>query len=149
MEVPSKLSPNQIMSIINADDVMVNKINNTIVIGNLTSRAREKAGLVDPDPEEMKSLPKSDEDLEKLIPFLKKELMGNDLLKGTLFSADGKACAVMVPVEKRIDNKVEIITARDVFMVDAGKLRERFSGKDFYFPAEHLQQGSRRDDRRR
>jgi len=135
VEVPSKLSPNQIMSVINADDVMVDKINNTIVIGNLTSRAREKAGLRDPDPEEMKRLPKSDEDLAKLIPFLKKELQGNDLLKGTLFSADGKACAVMVPVEKRIDNKVEIIRREMVFMVDAAKMRERFSGKDFYFPA--------------
>jgi uncharacterized protein len=134
VEVPSKLSPGQIMSIINADDVMVDKINNTIVIGNLTSKAREKAGLHDPDPEAMKQLPASDEDLAKLIPFLKKELMANDLLKGTLFSVDGKACAIMVPVEKRIDNKVEIIRREMSLMVDENKLRERFSGRDFYFP---------------
>ncbi len=136
IEVPSKLSPNQIMSIINADDVMVNKTTNTIVLGNLTSKAREKAGLVDPDPEEMKKLPKSDEDLKKLIPFLEKELQGNDLLKGTLFSADGKACAIMVPVEKRIDNKVEIIRREMSFMVDETRLKERFQGRDFYFPAD-------------
>jgi predicted RND superfamily exporter protein len=134
VEVPSRLSTNQIMSIINADDVMVNKATNTIVIGNLTSKAREKAGLIDPDPEEMKKLPKTDADLEKLIPFLKKELQGNDLLKGTLFSADGNACVIMVPVEKRIDNKLEVIRREMSFMVDAGKLKERFTGRDFYFP---------------
>ena len=135
VEVPSKITPNQIMSIINADDVMVNKATNTIVIGNLTSRARAKAGLIDPDPEEMKKLPKSDEDLQKLIPYLEKELMGNDLLKGTLFSTDGKACTIMVPVEKRIDNKLEVIRREMAVMVDAERMRERFSGKDYYFPA--------------
>ncbi len=133
--VPSKLSANQIMSIINADDVMVNKTTNTIVIGNLTSRARQKAGIIDSDPEEMKKLPKSDEDLEKLLPYLKKELMANDLLRGTLFSEDGKACAIMVPVEKRIDNKLEIIRREMAFMVDAERLKDRFEGKDFYYPA--------------
>ena len=135
VEVPSKITPNQIMSIINADDVMVNKATNTIVIGNLTNRARAKAGLLDPDPEEMKKLPKSDEDLKKLIPYLEKELMANDLLKGTLFSADGKACTIMVPVEKRIDNKLEIIRREMAVMVDPDKMKERFSGKDYYFPA--------------
>ncbi|MBN2158204.1 MAG: MMPL family transporter [Spirochaetes bacterium] len=139
VEVPSKLSPDQIMSIINADDVMVDKVNNTIVIGNLTSRAREKAGLLDPDPEEMKKLPKSDEDLKKLIPFLKNELMGNDLLKGSLFSEDGKACAIMVPVEKRIDNKLEVIRREMTYMVNANKLKKRFKGRDFYFPHEIYQ----------
>lgn len=133
--VPSKLSSNQIMSIINADDVMVNKTTNTIVIGNLTSRARQKAGIIDSDPEEMKRLPKSDEDLKKLLPYLEKELMANDLLRGTLFSEDGKACAIMVPVEKRIDNKLEIIRREMTFMVDAARLKDRFEGKDFYFPA--------------
>ncbi len=136
VEVPSKLTPNQIMSIINADDVMVNKSTNTIVLGNLTSKAREKAGLIDPDPEVMKKLPKSDEDLKKLLPFLEKELQANDLLKGTLFSADGKACVVMVPVEKRIDNKVEIIRREMPFMVNEARLKDRFQGRDFYFPAE-------------
>ncbi len=135
VEVPSKLSPNQIMSIINADDVMVNKSTNTIVLGNLTSKAREKAGLIDANPEEMKKLPKKDEDLKKLLPFLEKELQGNELLKGTLFSADGKACVVMVPVEKRIDNKLEVIRREMSFMVDEAKLRDRFQGRDFYFPA--------------
>jgi predicted RND superfamily exporter protein len=136
VEVPSKLATNQIMSIINADDVMVNKATNTIVIGNLTNRARERAGLIDPDPEEMKRLPKSDEDLKRLIPFLKKELMNNDLLKGTLFSTDGKACTIMVPVEKRIDNKLEVIRREMSVMVDAERMRERFRGKDYYFPAD-------------
>jgi hypothetical protein len=135
VEVPSRVSTNQIMSIINADDVMVNKATNTIVIGNLTSKAREKAGLLDPDPEEMKKLPKSDADLNRLIPYLKKELVGNDLLKGSLFSMDGKACTIMVPVEKRIDNKLEVIRREMSVMVDADKMRERFSGKDYYFPA--------------
>lgn len=133
VEVPSRISTDQIMSIINADDVMVNKATNTIVMGNLTSRAREKAGLIDQDPEEMKKLPERDEDLEKLLPYLKKELDGNDLLKGTLFAVDGKACAIMVPVEKRIDNKLEIIRREMSYMVDASKLRDRFSGRDFYF----------------
>ena len=135
VEVPSRLSPNQIMSIINADDVMVNKATNTIVLGKPDQQGAGKGGTPRPDPEEMKKLPKSDEDLKKLIPYLEKELMGNDLLKGTLFSADGKACAIMVPVEKRIDNKLEIIRREMSFMVDAEKLRERFSGNDFYFPA--------------
>ncbi len=135
VEVPSKLTTGQILSIINADDVMVNKATNTIVIGNLTSKAREKSGLITRDPEEMKILPKRDADLKKLIPFLKKELMTNDLLKGTLFSADGKACAIMVPIEKRIDNKLEIIRREMPLMVNAEKLRARFNGNDSYFPA--------------
>lgn len=134
IEVPSKLSTNQIMSIINADDVMVNKATNTIILGNLTSKAREKAGLIDPDPEKMKKLPDSDDDLKRLIPYLKKELQNNDLLKGTLFSGDGKACVIMVPVEKRIDNKLEVIRREMVFMVDASRLKNRFQGRDFYFP---------------
>ncbi|MBN1496513.1 MAG: MMPL family transporter [Spirochaetes bacterium] len=133
VEVPSRISSGQIMSIINADDVMVNKATNTIVIGNLTSRARQKAGLITVDPEEMKKLPEDDAELEKLIPFLEKELYQNDLLKGTLFSGDGKACALMVPVEKRIDNKLEIIRREMPNMVDAERLTRRFSGKDFYF----------------
>ncbi len=132
--VSSELTPDQIISIINCDDVRVDKVNNTIVIGTLTSNAREKAGLIDPDPDEMKRLPRDDKDLEKLIPFLKNELMGNNLLKGTLFSSDGKACTIMVPVEKRIDNKFEVIRREIFTMVDADKLRERFSGNDFYFP---------------
>jgi predicted RND superfamily exporter protein len=135
VEVPSKLSPGQIMSIINADDVMVNKATNTIVIGNLTSKAREKAGLIVPDPENMKKLPASDDELKKLIPYLKKELMSNDLLKGSLFSTDGKACAIMVPIEKRIDNKLEIIRREMPLMVNADRLKSRFSGEDYYFPS--------------
>ncbi|OHD67970.1 MAG: hypothetical protein A2W19_06905 [Spirochaetes bacterium RBG_16_49_21] len=133
--VPSKLTPGQIMSMINADDVMVNKATNTIVIGNLTSKAREKAGLIVPDPEEMKKLPANDGELTRLIPYLKKELLANDLLKGSLFSADGKACTIMVPVEKRIDSKLEIIRREMYFMVSTDKLKKRFSGEDYYFPA--------------
>lgn len=134
VEVPSELVPGQIMSIINADDVMVDRVSNTIVVGNLTSRAREKAGLINPDQDEMRKLPVSDQELEKLLPFLKKELMNNELLKGTLFSSDGSACTIMVPVEKRIDNKLEIIRREMPFMVNADKLKERFSGNDYYFP---------------
>ncbi|TFH42927.1 MAG: hypothetical protein E4G96_02375, partial [Chrysiogenales bacterium] len=135
VEVPSRISTGQIMSIINADDVMVDRVNNTIVVSNLTSKARKRAGLIDPDPEAMKILPEKDADLEKLLPHLKKELMGNDLLKGTLFSVDGKACTVMVPVEKRLDNKIEIIRREMPYMVSAEKLRDRFSGRDYYFKA--------------
>ena len=67
----------------------------------------------------------SDEELKKLIPYLQKELMGNELLKGTLFSADGMSCAIMVPVEKRIDNKLEIIRRELPLMISAERLRDR------------------------
>ncbi|MBN2078080.1 MAG: MMPL family transporter [Spirochaetes bacterium] len=133
VEVPSQIATGQIMSVINADDVMVDRVSNTIVVGNLTSKARKKAGLLDPDPEKMKKLPGNDGDLEKMIPYLKKELMGNELLKGTLFSADGTSCTIMVPVEKRLDNKLEIIRREMPLMVNADALRDRFSGRDYYF----------------
>jgi hypothetical protein len=136
VEVPSKITPGQIISMINADDVMVDKATNTIIIGNLTGKARQKAGLASRNQEEMKNLPPKDNDLKKLIPYLQKELMANDLLKGTLFSEDGKACAIMVPVEKRIDNKAEVIRREMPLMVNEDKLKSRFKGNDSYFTAQ-------------
>ena len=50
----------------------------------------------------MGTLPKDNEKLKKLIPHLKKELMQNDLLMGTLVSKDGKACAILVPINKKL-----------------------------------------------
>ena len=96
------------MSIINADNITVDKKKNTVIIGNLTSKARKKAGLITSESG-MGELPKEDNDLKKLIPHLKSELMANDLLKGTLVSHDGKACAILVPIEKKLDTKIRII----------------------------------------
>ncbi|MFC1670185.1 MMPL family transporter [Spirochaetota bacterium] len=133
VSVSSTISPTGFMSIINAEDINVDKKKNTVIIGNLTSKARKKAGLIVPE-NKMGQLPKDNKKLEILIPIIKKELMGNDLLKGTLVSNDGKACAILVPIQKKLDNKIRILRKELYAMINIDKMKEKFSGNDYYFP---------------
>ncbi len=134
IEVPSEISIDDVMSIINADDVTVDKESNTIVIGNLTKRAWENAGLPPKDESKRGHLPDDDGKLKKLIPHLKEELEHNELYQGTLISKDEKACTVIVPIETRVQNKKEIIHAEIYAMVNEDLLMRRFSGVEHYFP---------------
>jgi len=134
IEVPSEIDADDIMSIINADDMTVDKSTNTLVVGNLTSRARKKAGMTEIDELSTQQLPRDNAGLDRLIPFLQKELRNNDLYRGTLISEDEKACAILVPIERNIDIKGELLRKELYVMISACELRSRFTGHDYFFP---------------
>jgi predicted RND superfamily exporter protein len=122
------------MSIINADDIIIDEKSDTIIIGNLTVKAKKAANLPQINGPESERLPEKDKVLRTLIPYLKKEITGNKLLQGTLISEDGLACAILVPIEKKSENKIRILRKELYAMTDPEKLKKRFSGTDYFFP---------------
>ncbi len=134
IDVPPGIIPDKIISIINVDDINVDKKSNTIVLGTLTSKAKIQAGLARNGNSVDETLPKNDEDLVKLIPHLKKVISENKLLQGTLISENENACAVLVPIQKISENKLKIIRKEIYSMINADNLREKFSGSENYFP---------------
>jgi len=134
IEVPSEIDNDDIMSVINADDVTVDKSTNTVMVGNLTSRARKKAGMIEDNEPAMEKLPAENSELERFIPYLQRELRTNNLYRGTILSDDEKACAILVPIERSIDIKNNILRKELYAMINPDDLKGRFSGRDFYFP---------------
>jgi predicted RND superfamily exporter protein len=134
IRVPSEIDTDDTMSIINADDVTVDRSTNTIMVGNLTSRARKKAGMIEDNEPSMEKLPPDNGELERFIPFLQRELRNNNLYRGTILSDDEKACAILVPIERSIDIKNDILRKELYTMINADEMRKRFSGRDYYFP---------------
>ena len=132
--LPTDIAVSGIKSIINGDVISVDKKSNTIVIGNLTSKARSAAGLISGDENEISRLPRSEGDLKKLLPYLKDELRRNRLYRGTYISNNEKSCTILVPIEKRLDKKKEVLRNTLYYMVSVQKMRDRFSGSDFDFP---------------
>jgi len=134
ISVPSGIMADKIISLINVDDINVDKKTNTIVIGTLTDKAKKRAGLKDSLENGKKGLPESDEELTRLLPHLKQAISENKILSGTLISENEKACAVLVPIEKMSENKLKIVRHEIYSGISETGLQEKFSGNTAYFP---------------
>ncbi len=117
----------------NASKIIVDDYGN-VETGNIIEIARKKVGLTLDDTDAMKELPENDEDLQKLLPVIKTELMNDEMFKGTMISEDATACAVMVPMIDFIAKKRVVINNELEYMVDAEALERKLSGQNFDFP---------------
>ncbi len=132
VKIDSEIIDDDILSIINAQFVTTE--NNSIKTGSYTKLAREQSGLIKENEDKNKELPQSDEELDKFIPYLKKNILNDTDYSGNIISEDGKSTAILIPLEKSIERKKSLLISELKYMVDVKDLTDRFRGMETDFP---------------
>lgn len=126
LEVPGGIEGKGIQSILNARDPSRDRGTGRIVSTTAVGIANDREGSGG-------RLPTSDEELARILPTLEKEVTASPI-HGMIVSPDKKSCALIVPLESRVEYRHRIIKQELPCMIDAERMMNRFLGRDGYFP---------------
>lgn len=133
LDLPLGFDTEDITSIANLEDAILDKETGAVNTGSVIEKLK-KTYRIPFSLEDAERLPKSDIDLEKIIPSLAERAMKDPLFKGSRLSEDFKSGSIQVPMVRKIDVKKSYIKREISTAIDPEKLKARFQQKDTFFP---------------
>jgi len=131
--LPIGIDTEDINSIANLEDTILDQETGSVMAGSVIKKLKQDYKIDSPDGLEER-LPKSDSDLEKIIPAIRKRIMGDRIFKGAIVSEDEHAANIQVPMVRKWDYKKRFAILELGTALSPEKLKNRFQGNDSTFP---------------
>jgi len=131
--LPIGIDTEDINSIANLEDTILDQETGSVIAGSVIKKLKQDYRIPSTDGLEER-LPNSDRELGKIIPALRKRVMGDRIFKGSLVSEDEHAANIQVPMIRKWDYKKRFAILELETALSPEKLKKRFQGNDSTFP---------------
>ena len=122
-----------IMSIVTLDDAVLDHDTGSVATGSVIKKLKRELGIKTTDANEER-LPKSDADLNRIIPKLKEHITLDRTFSKALLSKDLTGTIVQVPMVRKWDYKRQYATRELMIALNPEKLKKRYQGEESTFP---------------
>jgi uncharacterized protein len=131
--LPIGIDTENINSIANLEDVILDQETGSVIAGSVIKKLKQDYRITSPEGLEER-LPNANGDLKKIIPDLRKRVMGDRIFKGSLVSEDEHAANIQVPMIRKWDYKKRFAILELGTALSPEMLKKRFQGNDSTFP---------------
>ena len=122
-----------IMSIVTLEDAVLDHDTGSVATGSVIKKLKREIGIKMTDANEER-LPKSDEDLNRIIPKLEEHITLDRTFSKALLSKDLTGTMVQIPMVRKWDYKRQYATRELMIALNPKKLKKRYQGEENTFP---------------
>ncbi len=133
ISLPIGIDTEDINSIANLEDTILDRATGSVIAGSVIEKLKNDFDIQSAEGMEER-LPENDEDLNKLIPGLKKRVMDDRIFRGNFLAEDLHAAVIQVPMIRKWDYKSRFAQLELETALDPQRLKNRFQGNDSTFP---------------